>query len=155
MLAFGLRVLYAGEVLDGSLLPLLPRGRPAAEPGAGGRPVRPGAGPGNQALPRLRETLCAGRPSGVLLDPMCRDCSPKTSAGLYEKTEAGQLAFDLKKSIYIKAFQVRFEGAGYVSISDPHFCGPKANKNGPIRSRVKSTGANERLTNGALIVKPV
>ena len=28
MLAFGLRVLYAGEVLDFKLLPLLPGGRP-------------------------------------------------------------------------------------------------------------------------------
>ena len=86
MLAFGLRVLYAEEVLDGSLLPLLPGVRPAAEPGAGGRPVLPGAGPGNPTLPRLRAAHSPGRAAALLLRGLRPHRAPGTEAGVYAET---------------------------------------------------------------------
>ena len=85
MLAFGLRVLYAGEVLDGGLLPLLPGGCSAAEPGAGGRPQYRGACPGNPALPYLRAALSPGRAAALLLRGLLQGRKAEKAAGIYAK----------------------------------------------------------------------
>ena len=122
MLAFGLRVLYAGEVLDGGLLPLLPGGRPAAEPGAGGRPVRPGAGPGNPALPRLRAARPPGRAAALLLRGLRPRRAPGTEAGLYAE-KAGLVSGKLGplKPACIKALPGPFRGGAYHFTSCPCF----------------------------------
>lgn len=113
-------MLYAGEVLDGGLLQILPGGRPAAEPGAGGRADR-WPGPRPAALCRLRAGLCAGGQKGVLFGGLRRDCAEKTPARLYAETAAGLLAFAAEKPACIKAFRARFIGGRYVSMSGPHF----------------------------------
>ena len=122
MLAFGLRVLYAGKVLDRSLLPLLPGGRPAAEPGAGGRPVRPGAGPGNPALPRLRAARSPGRAAALLLRGLRPRRAPGTEAGVYAET-AGLVSGKLgpRKPACIKALPGPFRGGAYHFTSCPRF----------------------------------
>ena len=83
MLAFGLRVLYAGEVLDGGLLQILPGGRPAAEPGAGGRAEYRGARPGNAALSCLRAALSPGREAALLLRGLLQGRKAEETAGIY------------------------------------------------------------------------
>ena len=122
MLAFGLRVLYAREVLDGGLLPLLPGGRHAAEPGAGGRPVHPGAGPGNPALPRLWAARSPGRAAALLLRGLRLRRTPKTEAGLYAET-AGLVSGKLgpRKPACIKALLGPFRGGAYHFTSCPFF----------------------------------
>ena len=65
--AAGLSLLYAGEILDGSLLPLLPGGCSAHRSGAGGRPAHRWPRPENPALPGLRQGFPPGWPHTVLL----------------------------------------------------------------------------------------
>jgi len=122
MLAFGLRVLYAGEVLDFGLLPLLPGGCPAAEPGAGGRPVQPGANPGNPALPCLRAARPPGRAAALLLRGLRPRRTSGTEAGLYAKT-AGLVSgkLDPLKPACIKALPGPFRGGAYHFTSCPCF----------------------------------
>ena len=74
MLAFGLRVLYAGENLDGAPLPLLPGSGPPTGPVAGGRPHRPRTR-GDADLPPLRAARPPGR-AAALLFPRLRPGRP-------------------------------------------------------------------------------
>ena len=76
-------MLYAGEVLDGGLLPLLPGGRLTAEPGAGGRPQYRGARPGNPALPGMRAALSPGRAAALLLRGLLPGRKAEKTAGIY------------------------------------------------------------------------
>ena len=76
-------MLYAGEVLDGGLLQILPGGRPAAEPGAGGRPQYRGARPGNAALSCLRAALSPGRAAALLLRGLLQGRKAEETAGIY------------------------------------------------------------------------
>ena len=122
MLAFGLRVLYAGEVLDFGLLPLLPGVRPPSEPGAGGRPVRPGASPGNPALLCLRAARPPGRAAALLLRDLRPRRAPGTKAGLYAE-KAGLVSGKLGplKPACIKALPGPFRGGAYHFTSCPCF----------------------------------
>ena len=83
MLAFGLRVLYAGEVLDGCLLPLLPGGGTSLKSGAGGRPQYRGARPGNPALPHLRAAYPHRRTAALLLRGLLQGRKAEKTAGIY------------------------------------------------------------------------
>ena len=84
MLAFGLRVLYAGENLDGAPVPVLPGGGPAPGPGAGGGPDRPGPG-GDTGLPRLRAARSPGRAAALLFPRLRPGRAQKTAAGPHEE----------------------------------------------------------------------
>lgn len=82
MLAFGLRVLYAGENLDGPPVPLLPGGRSAYVPHAGGGADRPGPR-GDEAMPGLWAACPPERAAALLFRGLRPGRPSETAAGAY------------------------------------------------------------------------
>ncbi len=121
MLAFGLRVLYAGENLDGAPVPLLPGGGPAPGPGPGGRPDRPRPR-GDADLSPLRTARPPGRAAALLFHRLRPGRAPSTKAFLYSK-KTGLMCGKLgpEKSSVFKAFQTPNRGGAYHFTSCPCF----------------------------------
>ena len=78
-----LRLLYAGQMLDGRVLQVFPKRCPPPRPGTGAVFVRPRPRAGAAALRLLRKALPTGRQAGLLLGGLCHGGKAQAAARIY------------------------------------------------------------------------